>query len=42
MFESTLRISPIRGEPTYPLLNVVVMTFAAVISGADHFVAFAR
>ena len=31
-----------RGEPTYPLLNVVVMTLCAVISGADDFVAIAR
>ena len=29
---------PRRGEPTYPLLNVVVMTLCAVISGADDFV----
>lgn len=33
---------PRRGESTYPLLNVVVMTLAAVISGADDFVAIAR
>lgn len=33
---------PRRGEPTYPLLNVVVMTLCAVISGADDFVAIAR
>lgn len=33
---------PRRGEPVYPLLNIVVMTLAAVISGADDFVAIAR
>lgn len=33
---------PRRGEPTYPLLNVVVMTLCAVISSADDFVAIAR
>lgn len=33
---------PRRGEPTYPLLNIVVMTLCAVISGADDFVAIAR
>jgi hypothetical protein len=33
---------PRRGEPTYPLLNIVVMTLSAVISGADDFVAIAR
>ena len=33
---------PRRGEPTYPLLNVVVMTLCAVISGADDFVAISR
>ena len=30
---------PRRREPTYPLLNVVVMTLCAVISGAGDFVA---
>lgn len=33
---------PRRGEPKYPLLNIVVMTLCAVISGADDFVAIAR
>lgn len=33
---------PRRREPKYPLLNVVVMTLCAVISGADDFVAIAR
>jgi len=33
---------PRRREPTYPLLNVVVMTLCAVISGADDFVAIAK
>jgi hypothetical protein len=33
---------PRRGELTYPLLNIVVMTLCAVISGADDFVAIAR
>ena len=33
---------PGRGEPTYPFLNIVVMTLSAVISGADDFVAIAR
>lgn len=33
---------PRRGEPTYPLLNIVVMTLSAVISGADDFVAIAK
>lgn len=33
---------PRRGEPTYLLLNVVVMTLCAVTSGADDFVAIAR
>lgn len=33
---------PRRREPTYPLLNVVVMTLCAVISGADDFVAIAQ
>ena len=33
---------PRRGEPTYPLLNIVVMTLSAVISGADDFVAIAE
>jgi hypothetical protein len=33
---------PQRGEPTYPLLNIVVMTLSAVISGADDFVAIAK
>ena len=28
-----------RGEPTYPLLNVVAMTWAEVISGSDDIVA---
>ncbi|MGE3998935.1 MAG: transposase family protein, partial [Planctomycetaceae bacterium] len=30
---------PRRREPTYPLLNMVVMTLCAVICGADDFVA---
>jgi predicted transposase YbfD/YdcC len=33
---------PRRREPTYPLLNMVVMTLCAVICGADDFVAIAR
>lgn len=33
---------PRRGEPTYPLLNIVVMTLSAVISGADDFVAISK
>ena len=33
---------PRRREPTYPLLNIVVMTLCAVISGADDFVAIAQ
>ena len=33
---------PRRGEPTYPLLNIVIMTLSAVISGADDFVAIAE
>lgn len=33
---------PRRREVTYPLLNIVVMTLAAVISGADDFVGIAK
>ena len=33
---------PRRGKPTYPFLNVVVMTLCAVISGADDFVAISK
>lgn len=33
---------PRRGEPTYPLLDMVVMTLCAVICGADDFVAIAK
>ncbi len=33
---------PRRGEPTYPLINVVVIAVCAVISGADDFVAIAK
>ncbi len=33
---------PRRREPTYPLLNLVVITLYAVISGADDFVAIAK
>ncbi len=33
---------PRRREPTYPLLNLVVITLCAVISGADDFVAIAK
>lgn len=33
---------PRRREPTYPLLNMVVMALCAVICGADDFVAIAR
>lgn len=32
---------PRRREPTYPLVNIVVMTLCAVVSGADDFVAIA-
>ena len=32
---------PRRRDPVYPLLNVVVMTLCAVVSGADDFVAIA-
>lgn len=33
---------PRRRQPTYPLLNIVVMALCAVICGADDFVAIAR
>ena len=33
---------PRRREPTYPLLDMVVMTHCAVICGADDFVAIAK
>ena len=33
---------PRRGEPVYPLVNVLFMTICAVIAGADDFVAIAR
>ena len=33
---------PRRREPTYPLINIVVMSLCAVICGADDFVAIAR
>lgn len=33
---------PRRGEPTYPLMDMVVMTLCAVICGADDFVAIAK
>lgn len=33
---------PRRREPTYPLMNIVVMSLCAVICGADDFVAIAR
>lgn len=33
---------PRRREPTYPLINIVVMAMCAVICGADDFVAMAR
>jgi len=33
---------PRRREPTYPLVNIVVMALCAVISGADEFVAIAQ
>lgn len=33
---------PRRREPTYPLMDMVVMALCAVISGADDFVAIAR
>jgi len=32
---------PRRREPTYPLVNIVVMALCAVLSGADDFVAIA-
>lgn len=33
---------PRRGEPTYPLVNILFMTICAVVAGADDFVAIAR
>jgi len=33
---------PRRGEPTYPLVNLLFMTICAVVAGADDFVAIAR
>lgn len=33
---------PRRREPTYPLINMVVMSLCAVVCGADDFVAIAR
>ncbi len=33
---------PRRWEPTYPLMDMVVMTLCAVICGADDFVAIAK
>ena len=44
MYEFTLKISRTLGAASRlnPLLNVVVMTLCAVISGADDFVAIAK
>lgn len=33
---------PRRGEPVYPLVNILFMTICAVIAGADDFVAIAK
>lgn len=33
---------PRRGEPVYPLVNILFMTICAVVAGADDFVAIAR
>ncbi|MEQ8694274.1 MAG: transposase family protein, partial [Gammaproteobacteria bacterium] len=33
---------PRRREPTYPLVNIVVIAICAVICGADDFVAIAE
>ena len=33
---------PRRGEPVYPLINIVVIAICAVVSGSDDFVAIAK